>query len=270
MPNSFVVFLNKKAVYGVILVAIIAVSLSVFYLNSISGSNLDRFIGQPVNQTQLTALQNIAGNATLANRVGPGIVYPYPSKISGKNVTLVGGKPTVIYVGAEYCPYCALTRWGFIIALMRFGSFQYLRYMASSSSDVFPSTPTFTFYNSTYGSSAISFLPTEIENRSGAQLQQLSQLQSAAALAYDTNEAIPFIDFGNQSVQIGIPQSTSPGTLRGMNWSQIIVQLSQPNSTVAQTIVGQANIFTAQICRMDNFTPASVCDQPYVKSILGS
>src|SRR5208283_2389615 len=158
-----VIFLNKKVIYGIVLVVIIAVELLVLYLNSTCGSSVEMFINQPVNQTQLIALQSIANNATLANKVGPGIVYPYPTKITGKNITIVDGKPALIYVGADYCPFCALTRWGLIIALMRFGSFQSLHYTASSSSDRFANTPTFTFYNSTYSSGAISFLPSEIE-----------------------------------------------------------------------------------------------------------
>src|SRR5581483_1419549 len=33
------------------------------------------------------------------------------------------GRPEVLYIGAEYCPYCASERWSLIAALSRFGSF---------------------------------------------------------------------------------------------------------------------------------------------------
>lgn len=248
---------------------IVAAAAVVLLLNGGSGTKLAGYVNAQVNQTQIAALQSIAMNTTLASSVGSGVVYPYPTPITGKNVTTVGGKPALIFVGADYCPYCALTRWGMIIALMRFGNFQQLHYMLSSPSDVFRNTATFTFYNSSYSSDYIAFLPVEVANRSGAPLGQLDQLQGAAAAAYDTGESVPFIDFGNQSVQVGIPRSITPQTLSGMNWAQIIALLGSPGSTVSQTIIGQANVFTAQICRMDNYTPASVCGQQYVKSIIG-
>ncbi len=259
--------MNKKVVYPAVVVIIVAVSLSFVYLNSTSNSALDAYIGMRVPQQQVAQLQGIALNTTLANKVGTGIVTPYPTPITGQNVTMVDGKPAVVYVGAEYCPYCAITRWGFIIALMRFGNFSSLHYMLSSATDKFASTPTFTFYNSSYYSSIISFLPAEIANRTGAPLQSLSQLQNAAAVKYDNGGGVPFIDFGNRSVQVGIPGSISPGFLDGNNWAQIISQIQDPNTTISQAVMGQANIFTAQICEIDNFTPASVCSQPYVRSI---
>lgn len=259
--------MNKKAIYAVVVIVIIAVAVSLVYINSTSGSALDSYIGMAVPQTQISQLQSIALNTTLANKVGAGIVTPYPSPINSNNVTMVNGKPAVIFVGADYCPYCALTRWGLIIALMRFGTINSLHYMLSSSTDKFPNTPTFTFYNSSYSSDIISFLPAEIANRSGAPLQTMSQLQNAAAVAYDPGGGVPFIDFGNKSVQVGIPSSISPGFLDGKNWAQIIAQMQEPNTTISQTVIGQANIFTAEICEINNFTPSSVCSQPYITKI---
>src|SRR5438874_585634 len=56
------------------------------------------------------------------------------------------GKPEVLYIGDEYCPYCAAERWAMAVALSKFGTFTGLRGIRSSSSDAFPSTPTLTFY----------------------------------------------------------------------------------------------------------------------------
>lgn len=259
--------MNKKIVYAAVIIIIVVAAVSLVYLNGTSSSALDSYIGMSVPQSQMGQLQSIALNSTLANKVGSGIVTPYPSPINGTSVTIVDGKPAVIYVGAEYCPYCAITRWGLIIALMRFGNFSSLHYMLSSATDKFPNTPTFTLYNSTYTSGIISFLPAEIQNRTGAPLQNLSPLQNAAALEYDSGGGVPFIDFGNKSVQLGIPGSITPGFLDGKTWSQIISQIQQPNTTISQAVLGQANIFTAEICKIDNYTPASVCSQPYVKIV---
>ncbi len=264
--------INRRFVYLGIIIVIAAIALILVYMNESSGANLIHYDNQLVTQPQMSALKRISGNNTLANMVGPGIVSPYPSHISSTNVTMVDGKPVVIYVGADFCPYCALTRWGMIIALMRFGNFTNLHYMTSSASDVFSNTPTFTFYNSTYTSSIIDFDEAEILTNvyPYQTLQQTNQLQNSAIANYDPGESIPFIDFGNKSVQIGVPPSISPGFIRGKNWGQIITNISDANSTISQAILGQANIFTAEICAIDNYTPQNVCSQPYVSKILGS
>ena len=49
-----------------------------------------------------------------------------------------GGKPEMLYIGAEWCPYCAAERWAMAVALERFGSFSPLRGVYSSSADVYP------------------------------------------------------------------------------------------------------------------------------------
>ena len=85
--------MNKKIVYSVVVIIIVAVSLSFVYLNSTSNSALDAYIGMQVPQQQVTQLQGIALNTSLANKVGTGIVTPYPTPIAGQNVTMVDGKP---------------------------------------------------------------------------------------------------------------------------------------------------------------------------------
>ena len=39
-----------------------------------------------------------------------------------------GGKPEVLYVGTEFCPYCAAESWSLIVALSRFGQFSGLQH----------------------------------------------------------------------------------------------------------------------------------------------
>src|SRR5215469_5182042 len=47
------------------------------------------------------------------------------------------GKPEMLYIGAEYCPYCAAMRWSMAVALSRFGALSTpLHGIHSSSSDV--------------------------------------------------------------------------------------------------------------------------------------
>ena len=46
----------------------------------------------------------------------------------------------MLYIGAEFCPYCAAMRWSMAVALSRFGTFTPLHGIHSSSTDVDPST----------------------------------------------------------------------------------------------------------------------------------
>jgi len=61
--------------------------------------------------------------------------------VSGTPLTS-SGKPEALYIGAEFCPYCALQQWRLGVALSRFGAFSKLRTVHSSSIDLYPNTPT--------------------------------------------------------------------------------------------------------------------------------
>ena len=84
----------------------------------------------------------------------------YFGTVNGTPLTS-GGKPEVLYLGGEYCPYCAAQRWAMINALSRFGTFSGLTTTHSSSTDVDANTPTWTFYKSTYKSNYLVFTPVE-------------------------------------------------------------------------------------------------------------
>ncbi len=256
--------MEKKVKIALVVVVAILVVAAVAY-NAFNGnSSFASFDNKPVPQAQVSQLYSIANNATLAKKIGFGVIGTYPVKISGSSL-MVNGKPTVMFVGADYCPFCAAARWSLVLALMRFGNLTGLQYMTSSATDVAASTPTFTFSNATYSSTAITFLHVETENVTGFPLQTLSPLENTTFYKYDT-QGIPFIDFGNKSIQAGADYS--PYIINQYSWSQIISQLSNPNSTISQSVIGGANIYTAHICQIDNFTPASVCDAPYVSRIL--
>ena len=75
-------------------------------------------------------------------------------------------------MGAEYCPYCATERWAMVNALSRFGTFSGLKITTSAETtpqgtpEVFPNTPTFSFYGATYKSDYIQFEPVEEQDNS--------------------------------------------------------------------------------------------------------
>ncbi len=269
---------RKKIAYLVVAVLIVVVGGTAIYLNSNSSSSLVKFDNVAVPQSQLSAMYSIANNMTLANKVSLGAASASALPVTNASALTLNGKPDVLYMGADYCPYCAATRWGLVLALMRFGNFTSLHYMTSSASDIYPNTPTFTFYNSSYSSGIISFEEVELYTNyvpSGASyyaaLQNATPLQGSIFTKYDTDNpllpadargGIPFIDFGNVSVVAG--SVINPTLFGGKQWSAIVTLLANSNSQESQAAIGAANLFTAQICRITNGTPSSVCGQQFI------
>ncbi|MEM4064210.1 MAG: DUF929 family protein [Candidatus Micrarchaeaceae archaeon] len=258
--------MNKLTVYTLIVVilalAVIAAAAFLGNGNKAAPATMDNVAVSPQFLSQL------ALNNSVFASIGEGSANNIPKVINSKPL-LTDGKPTLLYIGADYCPYCAAERWALVIALMRFGNFTKLHYMTSSISDYAPGTPTFTFYNSSYSSPYLNFTEVELTtnklvNGTYPPLQSMNNSESSLMNEYDPNGSIPFIYFGGYSVQVG--SNYDPMTLSGLNWSQIESQLRNPASAVSQAIVGSANIETAQICMMINNT-APVCSQQYIKNI---
>jgi hypothetical protein len=213
-----------------------------------------------------------------ATSVGPAVLRSVgipdgvtrPIRVAGQRPLLVAadGKPELLYVGSEFCPFCAAQRWGLVVALSRFGTFSGLRATHSSLSDEFPGTETFSFFGSAYTSPYLDFVPVELQtdvavNGTYPTLQRLSPGQQSLLDAYDRAPyspeagAIPFLDLGNRFVMVGA--GYNPAVLQGMRLTQIASALSHPRSAVAQGVDGTANALTAAICQMTGGQPGSVC-----------
>jgi hypothetical protein len=198
--------------------------------------------------------------ASALSAVGSGSVRsfnPNPVKaISGSSLSS-GGKPEMLYIGAEFCPYCAELRWSMAVALGRFGSFTTpLRGIHSSPTDVYPNTATLTFYRAGYTSKYLTFTPVENETVNRTPLQPTTNQQQAIWDKYDAN-SYPFIYFDGKYI-ITAP-IYNPQVLQGKTWAQIAAALHDPSSAIAQGALGAANYMTAAICKMTGNQPASVC-----------
>ena len=273
------------AVGGIVVVVAVVLTFVLVKLNSKPGTATASSEG-PTGAalaslvTQVTAvppatLDTIGGGSISSSDIGPGTATnsSYLAPVSGSTLTS-GGKPEMLYVGAEYCPFCAAERWAMIVALTRFGTFSGLTTTHSSSSDTDPNTPTFTFYGSTYTSQYLNFTAVETtknyrQGNSTSQtvpyvpLQTPTSAQQALLTKYDPGNGsggpIPFIDIGNQYVQVGDLAGLDPATLDGLTWSQIGADLSNPSSSIAKEIDGSANYLTAAICKLTGNQPASAC-----------
>ncbi len=241
-------------------VAVVAVVLIVIVLiNAAGGGNAA--VNKPAPQAILTAVEN--PSPSVVTTVGTGGYSGEMVRLPASAKLVSNGKPMVVFVGAEYCPYCAAERWSMVMWLSRFGTFKNLSVTLSSSTDVDPNTNTFSFYKSSYSSPYITFSPNEIEDRNQQPLQSMSAQVTNIFTTYDTppyaiaSGGFPFLDIGG--VFNLYTTSYDPAILQNLSWSQITAKLSNPSDPVTKAIVGNANILTAATCIATGNQPSSVC-----------
>jgi thiol-disulfide isomerase/thioredoxin len=256
----------------IILTLVVITGLVGYYIFTQSGagagSSLD---GTLVPSTVLNDLSGVS--ASTLNQVGSGATgVNSPTSISGPALTL-NGKPEVLYMGAEYCPYCAAERWAMIVALDKFGNFTGIQYMQSSSTDIYSNTPTFTFVGATYTSSYISFVTVEQLDRNSNPLQTATAAETSLLNSYDSGGTIPFVDFANQYVITSaqfLPNVLRTGNSPSgtpLNWTQVAPHLNDSSSVYAMNIDGAANRIISAICKIDGGTPSSVCSQSFASTL---
>ncbi len=227
--------------------------------------------------------------ASVFNTVGvksPAVPISPPIPVKGQPA-LTGSSgtatlPEVFYLGAEYCPYCAAERWATIVALSRFGTFSGLGDMISSTRDIYPGTPTFTFVKAHYRSKYLVFKSVEQytnvwDNATNfySTLQTASKIEAADFQKYDTPKyipgmtsqgtgSIPFVSIGNKYLIVGA--SFTPQLLAGVSRDTIAAGLSDPTNPVTAAIVASANYETAAYCVLTKNQPSTVCASPGVSA----
>jgi hypothetical protein len=251
-------------------VGLIAVVLIAFVVARLALGSSPTGSGSSNAATAVTnAVANVPGGTF--DKVGVGDVQSPPQPIKGGAPALKqGSKPKVLYMGAEYCPYCAAERWAVAAALSRFGTFHNLGQTHSSSADVYPSTPTLSFHGATYSSKYLAFNGYELQSNvrqgtSYAPLDTPPAADKALFQKYDappyvssqTAGSIPFVDFGGKYMIQGA--SYNPGVLKGMSHLQVAQAMHDPNSPVAKSVVGTANMITAVLCKQTGNQPGNVC-----------
>lgn len=105
-------------------------------------------------------------------------------------ISLVNGKVSFLYVGGQFCPYCAMERWAIVMALNQFGSFTTpLSSMTSSEGKI----GTYDFISSIYSSTKVDFQPVEVLNQKSNPLEQMDKQQQGLFDQYNPNGTIPFV-----------------------------------------------------------------------------
>lgn len=254
-----------------ILVAVVGVVIVVAVLVAIlasGGSKKDSATTTVPGVTAESVLASIAAiPAATYDAVGNGAASGKPEAYAGTALTK-DGKPELLYLGAEYCPFCAAERWAMVAALSRFGTFTGVSLTTSASEDVYPSTPTFSFYGSTYTSEYLTFTPVETNTNKRAgngyeRLQDPTDAQIAAATE-SGQTGIPLLLFGGKYFISGA--TLDPGVLAERNYSGIAQLMADTSKPISQAVLGAANGITAAICGMTGGQPAAVCTSPGVQA----
>ncbi len=262
---------NKRMLMYIGVAVVIIIVVAVLILTSGAGSGSAKIASYDNTPVPASLLSELNVSDSVSSAIGIGAVSSALARQTGvANEMTENGKPLVLYIGAEYCPFCGAQRWAMIVALQRFGTFSGVEYMTSSATDEDAYTPTFTFVNATYSSPYISFVAVETygnkeENGTYPVVQVPNNTENVTFATYNPSGSIPFFDIANKSIIIGA--TYSPEVLQGLNWSETAGMLNDASSSQAQGIIGSANLITAQICMADNNQPANVCDQSYITSI---
>ncbi len=197
-------------------------------------------------------------DAAKAWKANPDPSFDNPVKpITSPSLT-ENGKPEVLYIGGEYCPFCAGERWALTVALSKFGKFSNLKVLNSSEENV----PTLSYVGSNYTSKYVTFTPIEQKGQNQEPLEKTTASQDALLQKYGGG-SYPFIDFGGKYLQSG--GSVDPKVLIGKEQTAIARTLAESKSTGTQvnSIPGQVNStaagFIKSICALTGGRPGNVC-----------
>jgi hypothetical protein len=246
----------QQILSAVIIVVLIAAA--VVYVAIKSGSTHHSEASTPVPAAVLSEVTSVP--QPILNDVARGTSEQLLKPVTDDSL-VVGGKPDFFFVGAEYCPFCAGERWAIVQALSRFGTFSGLRAISSSEQGY----PTFDFRNASYTSKYLSFSPREIQDQSHHTLQSLTPPQQLVYKKYVPNGGVPFWYLSGGFQQSGAGYDV--GQLGGKTMAEVASGLSNPADGLSKSIIGEANVITAAICKATSAKPAAVCAAPAVTLI---
>ena len=247
--------MRRVTIYVTVLIIAVSLAVGVYFATTQGPSQLDKYDNVLVSSKVMSSLEAVS-----AQPYGPAPSSDMQSavyKYGGPTFTSAG-KPTIVFISAEYCPFCAIERWALVMALDRFGNLSSLHYSTAANDE--GDYATFTFLNSTYTSNYISFRNFETANRASppAALQAVPSNYSTVWGSF--GGGVPFLDFANAYV-IKVSLLAFPDILGGNNWTQIVTSISTSDSTGLQ-IRQAANMITSVICKVTGGLPASVCSAP--------
>jgi hypothetical protein len=264
---------NRAWIFGIAAIVVVGVALiaAIAIGNSGSSSSNGNITGRKAAPAAVvTGVAKVP--STVTEKVGAGTTLALPKPINGKPIEQ-NGKPGVLYIGAEYCPYCATERWALTNALSRFGTWSNLQITNSSLQDTNPGTKTLSFHGAKLTSPYLVFSGIETQNNESATLEALTSAQQSLMTTYDappyvpeaSRSAIPFIYFNGEYLISGATYDVS--VLQGKTWEEIAQAMNDPSSAIAKGAIGAANGITAAICLTTHDQPASACSSKVIQDL---
>lgn len=228
----------------------------------------------PATLVQLAAVPQATFDAVTVN---PPLTLRAPTVLEGQPPLVAHGRPEVLFVGADFCPFCAAERWPLVVALSRFGRFTRLYDTVSSPSSVFPSIQTFTFTGVRYASRYVTLTGVELYSNgtdADGSFARIAELSPAQQALVDRYRALappgtlagdhPFVDIGNRVATA--TSAFSPSLLVRQSQASIAGDLAEAQNPAGQAIIAAANQLTAGICDVTGQQPARVCTSKGVRS----
>ncbi len=254
---------KQLAIGGVALVVVVVVVLVIVFVTGSSSSSSSATADTAAPATLVSQVTGVTAKAMAEQANADTVTYP---TATGAAELTVGGKPEVVYMGAEYCPYCAGERWAIVMALSKFGTFHNLQQVTSESSDTVASVPSFSFYGSSYTSDYLDFSTTELETVSGAKLQTPTKANEALLTKYDSAGSIPFVDIGGKWVIVGASYNDS--AMAHLTHATVAAAVASGGTKYGADIQATAGMITSRLCSLTGGKPGNVCK--YFPKVIGS
>ena len=267
-PSHFrppMALLTGAFVAGILVLALVLVLVEVF-----SGGAPPPGPTTPTRAAASVVAAVAGAPAAALAAAAPGPLGP-DDLLSGQSALEIGGKPAVVFVGAEFSPYSAAASWAVVAALGRFGSFHQLGSVTSATSEVFPRTPGFSFYGASFSSPYVTLVAIDgwgqtLSTVAPAGYPTLGTIDPSTAgllRRYDppggAGATLPFVDAGNRLVLVGVGIGYSPGLFDNLDLAGAAGAVGDPTSALSRAVLGVADAVTAVVCAADGMQPTAVC-----------
>lgn len=186
----------------------------------------------------------IVGSAGFLILYNPGALPIVPHKSPAHTLNLIGNfkqdtsaspvfvgkKASFVYVGGQFCPFCAMQRWAIVMALSHFGNFSSLGNFTSAEDKV----PTYDFSSASYSSAQVDFQSVELYNNQYPTYSAYESLTGLASTDYSNygTGSIPFICIAGSIYRSGAGPSFNLNSFKGQSFSTIQTQVNSKSGAL--------------------------------------
>lgn len=149
-------------------------------------------------------------------------------------IKIIGGKVSVVYASAEFCPYCAGEKWALAMALSQFGALTGLSSIITPADE--GSVPSYSFVGASYTSTNVNFQPVELQDSDGKTLQTPNSLQKELLDKYDPQGSVPFMCICGTTFKIGKGASIVISDFSGKSFEYVKAQVDAKSGALYDQI----------------------------------